>query len=188
MVSKSCQARGEFTAFLYGATGAYNAAGRAGVSGPALLRCRQWRCSVLSDYPLTPEGRSTKLTEGRERREAQGRLSRFFVSFRPFVIPPHRHRPRRQRHARAYSPAPASRAYHHGGARAALGRSATTLPTTGAGGGVVYWLHTDHLGSVSLVTDVGGGKVAERRFLPYGGERYSEGTFPTDVGFTGQRG
>ena len=71
--------------------------------------------------------------------------------------------------------------YYHGGARVAL-------RTTGAGGSVVYWLHGDHLGSVSLVTDHASRVVAQQRFLPYGGVRYSEGTFPTDVGFTGHRG
>jgi len=71
--------------------------------------------------------------------------------------------------------------YYHGGARVAL-------RTTGAGGSVVYWLHSDHLGSVSLVTDHASRIIAQQRFLPYGGVRYSEGTFPTDVGFTGHRG
>ena len=66
--------------------------------------------------------------------------------------------------------------YHHGDARVAL-RAA----------GVVYWLHTDHLGSVSLITDYALRITAEQRFLPYGGVRYTQGTFPTDVGFTGHR-
>jgi RHS repeat-associated protein len=71
--------------------------------------------------------------------------------------------------------------YYHGGARVAL-------RTTGAGGSVVYYLHSDHLGSVSLVTDHASRVVAQQRFLPYGGVRWQEGTFPTDVGFTGHRG
>ncbi len=67
--------------------------------------------------------------------------------------------------------------YTHGGTRVAL-RAA----------GVVYYLHTDHLGSVSLITDHASRITAEQRFLPYGGLRWGAGTFPTDVGFTGHRG
>jgi len=54
-------------------------------------------------------------------------------------------------------------------------------------GGVVHYLHGDHLGSTSLVTDGSGGVVARRLFRPYGEERYHEGTLPTDFGFTAQR-
>jgi RHS repeat-associated protein len=54
-------------------------------------------------------------------------------------------------------------------------------------GGVVYYLHTDHLGSTSLTTNASGGVVAEQRYYPYGGERWASGTLPTDRRFTGQR-
>ncbi len=67
--------------------------------------------------------------------------------------------------------------YHHGGVRIALRAQ-----------GVVYYLHSDHLGSVSLITDHASRITAQQRFLPYGGVRYTQGTFPTDVGFTGHRG
>ncbi len=66
--------------------------------------------------------------------------------------------------------------YHHGGVRIALRAQ-----------GVVYYLHTDHLGSVSLVTDHASRITARQRFLPYGTVRWSEGTLPTDFGFAGQR-
>ncbi len=70
--------------------------------------------------------------------------------------------------------------YHHGGARVAL-------RTTGTGGSVVYYLHADHLGSATLSTDGGGQVVARQFYHPYGTVRHRQGTFPTDIGFTGQR-
>jgi RHS repeat-associated protein len=66
--------------------------------------------------------------------------------------------------------------YHHGGKRVAM-RS----------GGQVYYLHGDHLDSTSLTTDAEGEIVARQLYHPYGSVRYSEGTLPTDFGFTGQR-
>jgi RHS repeat-associated protein len=53
--------------------------------------------------------------------------------------------------------------------------------------GVVYFIHADHLGSTSLTTDMTGTVVAEARYLPYGEERWTDGTQPTDFTFTGQR-
>jgi len=57
--------------------------------------------------------------------------------------------------------------------------------------GVVYYLHADHLGSTSLATYSSGAQagqiVAQQRYYPYGEVRWSEGTFPTDYTFTGQR-
>jgi RHS repeat-associated protein len=53
--------------------------------------------------------------------------------------------------------------------------------------GVVYYVHTDHLGSVSLVTDHVSEAVARQLYHPYGSPRWSQGTLPTDYGFTGQR-
>jgi RHS repeat-associated protein len=74
--------------------------------------------------------------------------------------------------------------YLFGGQRAAMNK-----------GGVVYYLAGDHLGTTSVVVcgQVGGcggvpygGKVAETRHRPYGAERWSSGTLPTDRRFTGQ--
>jgi len=53
--------------------------------------------------------------------------------------------------------------------------------------GVVYYLHGDHLGSTSLTTDASGAVVARQFYHPYGTVRHSEGTLPTNFGFTGQR-
>jgi RHS repeat-associated protein len=49
------------------------------------------------------------------------------------------------------------------------------------------YLHSDHLGSTSLVTDQAGDKVAEQRYEPWGGVRWQDGVMPTDFGYTGQR-
>ncbi|MEM7345826.1 MAG: hypothetical protein AAF485_16410 [Chloroflexota bacterium] len=54
-------------------------------------------------------------------------------------------------------------------------------------GGEVYYLGGDHLGSTSLTTDSSGGLVSQVRYLPYGQERWTGGTSPTDFGFTSQR-
>ncbi len=54
--------------------------------------------------------------------------------------------------------------------------------------GVVYYLLGDHLGSTSVVLDADGAKVAESRHFPYGEERWSSGTVPTELsGSRGQR-
>jgi RHS repeat-associated protein len=54
--------------------------------------------------------------------------------------------------------------------------------------GVVYFIHTDHLGSTSLTTDQNGAVFAESRYLPYGEQRWpAVDTQPTAFGFTGQR-
>jgi RHS repeat-associated protein len=52
-------------------------------------------------------------------------------------------------------------------------------------GGVLTYLHGDHLGSASLATNASGAKVSEMRYLPYGGTR--SGEMPTDRQYTGQR-
>jgi RHS repeat-associated protein len=49
------------------------------------------------------------------------------------------------------------------------------------------FIHSDHLGSTSLTTDISGTVVAETRYLPYGEERWITGTLVTDFTFTGQR-
>jgi RHS repeat-associated protein len=54
-------------------------------------------------------------------------------------------------------------------------------------GGVVSYLHADHLGSASLATTSGGAVHSQQRYLPYGAERWHTGTLPTDYRFTGQR-
>jgi len=54
-------------------------------------------------------------------------------------------------------------------------------------GGVVYYLHGDHLGSTSLTTDEDGEVVARQLYHPYGTVRYAGGTLPTDFTYTGQR-
>jgi len=56
-------------------------------------------------------------------------------------------------------------------------------------GGVVYWLHGDHLGSATLTTGASGNWVGEARYTPYGEMRrdYPRGVIPTDRRYTGQR-
>jgi RHS repeat-associated protein len=53
--------------------------------------------------------------------------------------------------------------------------------------GTLTYLHGDHLGSTSLSTDAGGQPQARVLYYPYGEERYTEGTLPTDYTYTGQR-
>ena len=57
---------------------------------------------------------------------------------------------------------------------------------TGTTGNTLYYLHTDHLGSTSLTTDVNGAVVARQYYYPYGEVRAGD-DLPTDIGFTGQR-
>jgi RHS repeat-associated protein len=59
-------------------------------------------------------------------------------------------------------------------------------PACLAAGGAGF-IHSDHLGSTSLTTDITGTVVAETRYLPYGEERWITGTLVTDFTFTGQR-
>jgi RHS repeat-associated protein len=58
-----------------------------------------------------------------------------------------------------------------------------TTPTTS----VLYFLHSDHLGSTSLTTDASGNAVARQLYDAWGNIRYVTGTLPTDIGYTGQR-
>ena len=53
-------------------------------------------------------------------------------------------------------------------------------------GGVVYWLHGDHLGGATLTTDINGNRVSELRYTPYGVTRYEWGNTPTNRRYTGQ--
>jgi RHS repeat-associated protein len=64
--------------------------------------------------------------------------------------------------------------YHLGGQRVAMRE-----------GGILTYLHTDHLGSASLATDATGGVTSEMRYYPYGETR--SGTMDTDRRYTGQR-
>ena len=53
--------------------------------------------------------------------------------------------------------------------------------------GTLYFLHSDHLGSVSAVTNLSGSAIARQWYHPYGSVRASTGGLPTDITFTGQR-
>lgn len=50
----------------------------------------------------------------------------------------------------------------------------------------VYYYHTDHLGSTSLVTNSAGAEVKSLLYYPYGGSRQEGGTKPLAFRFTGQ--
>ncbi len=60
-------------------------------------------------------------------------------------------------------------------------------------GGDLYYLHSDHLGSTSTVTNEGGVCTSQQAYYPYGAIRLITptppcgDTVPTDFGFTGQR-
>ena len=56
-------------------------------------------------------------------------------------------------------------------------------------GGILYFLHGDHLGSATLTTDINGNRIGELRYTPYGEMRrdYPRGVIPTDRLYTGQR-
>jgi len=53
--------------------------------------------------------------------------------------------------------------------------------------GTLSYLASDLLGSASVTLDGSGTPTASQLYAPYGGIRYSNGTMPTDYGFTGQR-
>jgi RHS repeat-associated protein len=53
--------------------------------------------------------------------------------------------------------------------------------------GVFSYLANDELGSSEVGMDGSGNALASRLYTPYGTARYSQGTMPTDYGFTGQR-
>jgi len=54
--------------------------------------------------------------------------------------------------------------------------------------GTFYYFGYDVLGSQALVLNASGSVVGAQLFGPYGNQRYSTGTLPTSIGFTGQRG
>jgi RHS repeat-associated protein len=53
--------------------------------------------------------------------------------------------------------------------------------------GVFSYLASDGLGSTVVALNASGTVTASLLYAPYGGVRYSNGTMPTDYGFTGQR-
>jgi hypothetical protein len=56
----------------------------------------------------------------------------------------------------------------------------------GNAAGTLYFLHSDHLGSTSAVTNLSGSVVARQWYDPYGAVRASTGTLPTKRTYTGQ--
>ena len=76
--------------------------------------------------------------------------------------------------------------YHVNGQRACPERSRRVAMRQGD---VVYYIHTDHLGSTSVLSDGSGQPAGDRvAYLPYGGVRLGDAsTLPTDYTFTGQR-
>jgi RHS repeat-associated protein len=54
-------------------------------------------------------------------------------------------------------------------------------------GGTLSFLTADHLGGTALVTDGSAAMVGRTRYYPYGQQRTSEGTLPTDKLYTGQQ-
>ncbi|MCR4408662.1 MAG: RHS repeat-associated core domain-containing protein, partial [Anaerolineae bacterium] len=75
--------------------------------------------------------------------------------------------------------APVTKYYYAGDRRIALRQ-----------GDVVYYIHTDHLGSTGVLSDEAGNEVPGSgvRYYPYGRTRLGDpASLPTDFGFTGQR-
>ncbi len=54
--------------------------------------------------------------------------------------------------------------------------------------GTFSYLGSDVLGSTAVALNAAGQLTAAQLYGPYGNVRYSSGTMPTDIGFTGQRG
>jgi RHS repeat-associated protein len=70
--------------------------------------------------------------------------------------------------------------YYIGSSRVALRRGTLS-------GSEVTYLHTDHLGTVSIATNANAQVLARTLNLPYGGVRWSSGSMPTDYAFTGMK-
>ena len=66
--------------------------------------------------------------------------------------------------------------YYFGGQRVAMRKN-----------DVVQYIVGDHLGTTSVVLNADGTLASEARHYPYGQERWSSGTLPTDRRFTGQK-
>jgi RHS repeat-associated protein len=75
-----------------------------------------------------------------------------------------------------------TKTYYSAGSQLIAMRQFTT-PTNS----VLYFLHSDHLGSTSLTTDQNGNALTRQLYDAWGNIRYVTGTMPTDIGFTGQR-
>ncbi|HZO74308.1 MAG TPA: RHS repeat-associated core domain-containing protein [Ktedonobacteraceae bacterium] len=65
---------------------------------------------------------------------------------------------------------------------------AGTLRIAEAVNGTFSYLGSDVLGSTAVALNAAGQLTAAQLYGPYGTVRYSSGTMPTDIGFTGQRG
>jgi RHS repeat-associated protein len=80
-----------------------------------------------------------------------------------------------------------------GGLEEATTSGPTTTIKTYYGGvamavnGALSYLVADGLGSITEALDTSGNVQASQLYVPYGGTRYSSGTMPTLLGFTGQR-
>jgi len=55
------------------------------------------------------------------------------------------------------------------------------------GSSSLYWLLSDHLGSTSITATSSGSIVGELRYKPWGETRYTYGSTPTTIRYTGQR-
>jgi RHS repeat-associated protein len=75
-----------------------------------------------------------------------------------------------------------TKTYYSAGSQLIAMRQFTT-PTSS----VLYFLHSDHLGSTSLTTDQNGNALTRQLYDAWGNVRYVSGPMPTDIGFTGQR-
>ena len=73
-------------------------------------------------------------------------------------------------------PATLTKYYHFNGQRVAMRRGAE-----------VHYLHGDHLGSTALSTNPAQATVSQARHYPFGAQRWTSGSTPTDIDFTGQR-
>ena len=78
------------------------------------------------------------------------------------------------------------RYYASGGARVAL----RTVTVNGSGveqSNVLNWLLSDHLGSLSISASAGLTSTAEVRYKAWGEDRFTSGSMPTSLRYTGQR-
>jgi RHS repeat-associated protein len=60
------------------------------------------------------------------------------------------------------------------------------LPSEAYASETLRFIHQDHLGSTSVITDEAGNVVARQTYYPYGTERSSEGNISTERQYTGQ--
>jgi len=76
--------------------------------------------------------------------------------------------------------------YGLGGSTVALHREGQETPS-GPYIEELYYMHGNHLGSMTLLTDEAGDVVEEARYYPFGGYRLPPTEGITDIGFTGHR-